>query len=42
MMVHEKGESFYNPMIPAVIQELEDKGMVTMSEGAKCIFLPEK
>ena len=30
----EKGESFYNPLIPDVIKELNEKGLVTMSKGA--------
>ena len=35
----ERGESFYNPLLPQVVEELERKGLVTVSEGAKCIFL---
>eukprot|EP00921_Rhytidocystis_pertsovi_P006111 GHVQ01010390.1.p1 GENE.GHVQ01010390.1~~GHVQ01010390.1.p1 ORF type:complete len:622 (+),score=98.87 GHVQ01010390.1:199-2064(+) len=34
----ERGESFYNDMLPSVIEELEEKGMVTVSSGAKCVF----
>jgi len=30
----EKGESFYNPMIPDVIKILNDKGLVKMDKGA--------
>jgi arginyl-tRNA synthetase len=37
--IHERGESFYNPMLPAVVGEFEEKGLVTLSEGAKCVFL---
>jgi len=37
--ITERGESFYDPMLPKVIQELEDLGLVEISEGAKCIFL---
>ncbi|KAH7301974.1 hypothetical protein KP509_23G050800 [Ceratopteris richardii] len=37
--LEEKGESFYNPYIPAVIQELDSKGLVAESEGAKVIHL---
>ena len=33
------GESFYNSRIPNTIQECEEKGLVTLSKGAKCIFL---
>lgn len=35
----ERGESFYNPMLQEVVQDLEKKGLVTISEGAKCIYL---
>lgn len=37
--IQERGESFYNPMLPLVIQDLEKKGLVEVSDGAKCIFL---
>lgn len=35
----ERGESFYNPYLPKVIEDLEAKGLITISEGAKCFFL---
>lgn len=35
----ERGESFYNPYLAKVVQEAEQKGVVTISDGAKCIFL---
>ncbi len=35
----ERGESFYNPYLKKVVQELEEKGLVQVSDGAKCIFL---
>jgi len=35
----ERGESFYNPMLENVVSELEAKGLIQMSNGAKCIFL---
>ncbi|TXI37230.1 MAG: arginine--tRNA ligase [Nitrosomonas sp.] len=35
----ERGESFYNPMLAEVVADLESKGLVTISDGAKCIFL---
>ncbi len=35
----ERGESFYNEMLPKVVEELESKGLVTISEGAKCVFI---
>lgn len=34
-----RGESFYNPLLPDIVKDLEDKGMVEISDGAKCIFL---
>lgn len=33
-----RGESFYNPMLPAIVKELEEKGLITISDGAKCLF----
>lgn len=35
----ERGESFYNPFLPGLVADLESKGMITISEGAKCVFL---
>lgn len=37
--IQERGESFYNPLLPGVVKDLESKGLVSISEGAKCIFL---
>jgi len=34
-------ESFYNNELPGIINKLDDKGLLTVSEGAKCVFLPE-
>ena len=34
-----RAESFYNPQLPKVIDALGQKGMITNSDGAKCIFL---
>jgi len=36
--LEERGESFYNPMLPSVLQDLMDKGLVQEDAGAKCIF----
>jgi len=36
------GESFYNPMLPGIIKEVEDKGFVEISDGAKCVFVKGK
>ncbi|MEN9655021.1 MAG: arginyl-tRNA synthetase, partial [Chlamydiota bacterium] len=35
----ERGESFYNPYLKDVVDELDQKGLITISDGAKCIFL---
>jgi arginyl-tRNA synthetase len=36
--LEERGESFYNSQLPKIVQELEEKGVVTVSDGAKCVF----
>lgn len=35
----DRGESFYNPLLPEVIKDFENKGLITLSDGAKCVFL---
>lgn len=35
-----KAESSYNEMLPQIINDLETKELITISDGAKCIFLP--
>lgn len=35
----ERGESFYNPFLADVVADLEKRGLVVISDGAKCIFL---
>lgn len=37
----ERGESYYNPLIPQLIEDLQSRGLIDISDGAKCIFLPE-
>lgn len=34
------GESFYNPMLVEVVEELRSKGLLVESEGAQCVFPP--
>ena len=34
-----RAESFYNERLPGVIEVLEEKGLLRISEGAKCVFL---
>ncbi len=35
------GESFYNPMLPEVAEELERRGIAVDSQGALCVFDPD-
>ncbi len=35
----ERGESFYNPYLKPLIDDLTKKGLITISDGAKCIFM---
>lgn len=40
IQIIERGESFYQEMMIAVIQEFEEKGLVEMDEGRKIVFTP--
>ncbi|MCL1474845.1 arginine--tRNA ligase [Argonema antarcticum] len=35
----ERGESFYNPLLPAVAEDLDKQGLLVENAGAKCVFL---
>ena len=35
----ERGESFYNRLLAPLIEALEKKGLISQSEGAKCLYL---
>ena len=35
----ERGESFYNPFLPAVIEGLKQTGLLVTDDGAECVFL---
>ncbi|MGL5060883.1 MAG: arginine--tRNA ligase [Microcoleus sp.] len=35
----ERGESFYNPLLPAVVADLTDLGLLVEDNGAKCVFV---
>lgn len=35
----ERGESFYNPLLPSIIEELDEKELLKEDAGAKCVFL---
>ncbi len=37
--ITERGESFYNPFLGAIVTELAQKGLLTEDAGAKCVFL---
>ncbi len=35
----ERGESFYNPYLPAVVEDLRESGLLVESDGAQCVFI---
>ncbi len=35
----ERGESFYNPFLPGIIEQLEQSGLLVEDAGAQCVFL---
>ncbi|WP_432810504.1 arginine--tRNA ligase [Pantanalinema sp. GBBB05] len=37
--LNERGESFYNPLLPGVVEDLERAGLLVEDNGAKCVFL---
>lgn len=37
--VHERGESFYNKMIPGILEDLEKAGYIEEDEGCKVLKL---
>lgn len=39
IQIEERGESFYNPYLEGVVEDLEKKGLVQVDAGAKCVFL---
>jgi len=39
--IQERGESYYHDSLAKTIKYFEEKGLVSDSKGAKCIFLPE-
>lgn len=37
--IEERGESFYNTMLPGIIEQLNQKGLIQESDGAQCVYL---
>ncbi len=37
--IEEMGESFYNPFLPSMVEDLLERGVAAESEGAVCIFV---
>jgi arginyl-tRNA synthetase len=35
----ERGESFYNALLPEIVEELDNLGLLVENQGAKCVFL---
>ncbi|MDG4765119.1 arginine--tRNA ligase [Solwaraspora sp. WMMD406] len=35
------GESFYNPLLPGIVEELTDAGIAVASDGALCVFFDD-
>ncbi|MEH1783658.1 MAG: arginine--tRNA ligase [Nostoc sp.] len=35
----ERGESFYNPLLFSVVEDLDKSGLLVENQGAKCVFL---
>ena len=39
IQINERGESFYNPLLAQVVEDLERSGLLVEDQGAKCVFL---
>ncbi|NGX56805.1 MAG: hypothetical protein K1060chlam5_01051, partial [Candidatus Anoxychlamydiales bacterium] len=37
--LNERGESFYNKDLPNIVKDLEEKKIIEISDGAKCVFI---
>lgn len=35
----ERGESFYNPLLQPLVDDLMERGVAELSDGAKCVFV---
>lgn len=40
--LEERGESFYNPYLKGIVDDLQERGFIKDSEGAKCMFIPKQ
>jgi len=40
IVIEERGESFYNSLIPPLVEELKARGLCKESDGAVCFFVP--
>eukprot|EP00347_Sterkiella_histriomuscorum_P022853 403336906 len=40
--IEERGESFYNPLLKPLVEEMEERGFIKEDKGAKCIFIPKQ
>jgi arginyl-tRNA synthetase len=41
VQLEERGESFYNPLLPGVVADLQNAGLLVEDAGAQCVFLEE-
>lgn len=39
IQLEERGESFYNPYLPAIVEDLRRLGLLVEDQGAQCVFL---
>ncbi|MBD2653592.1 arginine--tRNA ligase [Synechocystis sp. FACHB-383] len=39
IVIEERGESFYNPFLPGVVELLQEKELLVEDNGAQCVFL---
>jgi arginyl-tRNA synthetase len=39
VQLQERGESFYNPLLPDVVKDLDESGLLVEDAGAQCVFL---
>jgi arginyl-tRNA synthetase len=39
VQIIERGESFYNPLLASVVEDLDQSGFLVENQGAKCVFL---